>query len=43
MQLLDEEYGNVIDALIECKLVYDRRINPPRFVENERRLSHFTK
>jgi hypothetical protein len=43
MQLLDEKYGNVIDALIENNLVYDRRKNPHRLIENERRLSHFTK
>lgn len=42
MNLLDESYGNVIQALIAHKLVHERRKNPPEFVKGERRLSHFT-
>lgn len=38
MQLLDESYGHVIEALIEYKLVEDRRKNPPKSVKRERRL-----
>jgi hypothetical protein len=39
--LLDEPYGRIIEALIENKLVHDRRKNPPQFVKGERRISHF--
>ena len=40
-RLLDEPYSSVIEALIQHKLVYDRRKNPPRLVKGERRISHF--
>ena len=40
-RLLDEPYGSVIEALIEHKLVHDRRKNPRQFVKGERRISHF--
>ena len=39
--LLDEPYSSVIEALIEHKLVHDRRKNPPQLVKGERRISHF--
>ena len=39
--LLEEPYSTVIEALIEHKLLHDRRKNPPRFVKGERRISHF--
>ena len=41
-RILDEPYGSVIEALIEHKLVHDRRKNPPQFVKGERRLSYFS-
>jgi hypothetical protein len=41
-RLLDEPYGSVIEALIEHKLVHDRRKNPPELVKGERRISHFS-
>jgi hypothetical protein len=40
--LLDEPYSSVIEALIQHKLVHDRRKNPPQLVKGERRISHFT-
>jgi len=40
--VLDEPYGSVIEALIQHKLVHDRRKNPPQLVKGERRISHFT-
>jgi hypothetical protein len=39
--LLDEPYGSIIEALIQHKLVHDRRKNPPEFVKGERRISYF--
>ena len=39
--LLDEPYSSVIEALIQHKLVHDRRKNPPQLVKGERRISHF--
>jgi hypothetical protein len=39
--LLDEPYGTVIEALIEHKLVHERRKNPPQLVKGERRISNF--
>ena len=41
-RLLDEPYGSVIEALIEHKLVHNRRKNPPELVKGERRISHFS-
>ena len=40
-RLLDEPYSSVIEALIQHKLVHDRRKNPPQLVKGERRISHF--
>ncbi|MCI0421091.1 MAG: hypothetical protein L0387_41045 [Acidobacteria bacterium] len=40
-RLLDESYGNVIEALIQHRLVHERRKNPSQFVKGERRVSHF--
>ena len=40
--LLDEPYSSVIEALIQHKLVQDRRRKPPKLVKGERRISHFT-
>ena len=40
-RLLDEPYSSVIEALIQHKLVHDRRKNPPEFVKGERRISYF--
>ena len=40
-RLLDEPYGSVIEALIEYKLVHERRKNPRKLVKGERRISHF--
>ena len=40
-RLLDEPYGSVIEALIQHKVVHDRRKKRPQFVKGERRLSHF--
>ena len=40
-RLLDEPYNSVIEALIEHKLVRDRRKNPPQLVMGERRISYF--
>jgi hypothetical protein len=39
--VLDEPYGSVIEALIEHKLVHERRKNPRQLVKGERRISHF--
>jgi hypothetical protein len=40
--LLDEPYSSVIEALIQHKLVHDRRKKPPQLVKGERRISHFS-
>jgi hypothetical protein len=40
--LLDEPYSSVIEALIQHKLVHERRKNPSQFVKGERRISHFS-
>jgi predicted ATPase len=40
--LLDEPYSSVIEALIQHKLVHDRRKRPPQLVKGERRISHFS-
>ena len=41
-RLLDEPYSSVIEALIQHKLVHDRRRNRPQLVKGERRISHFS-
>jgi len=41
-RLLDEPYSSVVEALIQYKLVRDRRKKPPQFVKGERRISHYT-
>ena len=41
-RVLDEPYSRIIEALIQHKLVHDRRKNAPQLVKGERRISHFT-
>jgi hypothetical protein len=42
MNLLEESYGNVIEALISHKLVHERRRKVPRLIKGDRRRSSLT-